>query len=230
MATALSESLSNFLQTPLLGYLVALFTGLLASMSPCVISTIPLAIGYVGGYSGGETKKTVLYALSFVLGQTVAFVGLGFLFQVLGSVLSSPWWTIGFGVIMIVMGLNIIGIIHIKLPVMSPKVSRNTGIVGGFILGAMMATVSTTCTTPALLSILSMGAVPGSAVKSTVLMVFYALGQSTFVMAAAILAGKLPGILQKSGWAKVGNILMKILGVVVIIYAAYMIYGVVIYL
>ncbi len=92
------NTLISMLETPFVGYIAAVVAGILASMSPCVISTIPIAIGYVGGYGAGDTKKTVLCATAFVLGQTVAFVSLGFLFglmdrywQARGGECFLPW-------------------------------------------------------------------------------------------------------------------------------------------
>lgn len=224
MFASLSESLTGFIQTPILGYIIALLTGILASMSPCVISTIPIAIGYVGGYGAGDTKKTIMCATAFVLGQTAVFVSLGALFGIIGSVIASAWWKVGLGALMIVMGLNVLGIFHIPMPAVSPKVQRGTGFIGGFLIGAMMATISTPCSTPALLAILAMGSESGKVVNSTILMVFYSLGQSTFVMAAAILAGRLPSILNKSGMAQIGQLLYKILGAVLALYGAQMVY------
>ena len=227
MFNSLSESLLNFINTPILGYLIALLTGILSSMLPCVLSTIPIAIGYVGGYGQGETKKTIMCALAFILGETAAFVSLGALFGIMGSILASLWWKICLGFLVVVMGLHVIGVIHIPMPAINAKVARGTGLLGGFMLGAMMATVSTPCSTPALLAILSIGFDSASIVNSTVLMVFYSIGQSTFVMAAAILAGRLPGILAKSGMAKIGQILYKLLGVVLLVYGFQMIVSVI---
>ncbi len=223
------NTLISMLETPFVGYIAAVVAGILASMSPCVISTIPIAIGYVGGYGAGDTKKTVLCATAFVLGQTVAFVSLGFLFGLMGLILASPWWRVFLALVIIVMGLNVVGLIHIPLPAVDPKVSRNSGIIGGFLIGILMATVSTPCSTPALVAILALGANAGSVVHSTVLMVFYSLGQSAFIMAAAIAAGKLPSMLAKSGLAKAGQILMKCLGVLLIVYGGYMIFDVIRY-
>lgn len=124
------NTLISMLETPFVGYIAAVVAGILASMSPCVISTIPIAIGYVGGYGAGDTKKTVLCATAFVLGQTVAFVSLGFLFGLMGSILASPWWRVFLALVIIVMGLNVVGLIHIPLPAVDPKVSRNSGIIG----------------------------------------------------------------------------------------------------
>jgi len=50
------------------GGLRAVFlAGVLSSASPCVLATIPLVVGFVGGYSDGDRKKAFRYSLAFIL-------------------------------------------------------------------------------------------------------------------------------------------------------------------
>ncbi|NLZ91876.1 MAG: cytochrome c biogenesis protein CcdA, partial [Clostridiales bacterium] len=57
--------------------LLAFAAGVLTSFSPCSLSSIPLVIGYVGGYAGGDTKRAFRYSLVFCAGMAVTFTALG---------------------------------------------------------------------------------------------------------------------------------------------------------
>ena len=57
--------------------LLALLAGVLTSVTPCALSSVPLVIGYVGGTSGNEPKKAFRLSLTFALGMAVTFTALG---------------------------------------------------------------------------------------------------------------------------------------------------------
>jgi len=91
----MTDLLSNFgqllSQNIWLAFVMALVVGLVPSFSPCVISAVPLIIGYVGGYAGNDRKKAFKYSLFFCIGLAATFTALGaFLFGIVGGILSSP--------------------------------------------------------------------------------------------------------------------------------------------
>ena len=53
---------------PFLAFGAVFLAGVISSASPCVLATIPLVIGFVGGYADGDRKKAFLYSVAFVLG------------------------------------------------------------------------------------------------------------------------------------------------------------------
>ena len=81
----LSQSLNG---NPALAYLGVFVGGILSSSSPCVLATIPLVIGYVGGYSGGDRRKALLYSLTFILGLSITFTILGAIASFIGGYLA----------------------------------------------------------------------------------------------------------------------------------------------
>src|SRR4030042_645486 len=84
----LSQSLSG---NPFLASLGVFVGGILTSSNPCVLATIPLVIGYVGGYSGGDRRKALLYSLTFIFGLSITFTILGaFLLGLVFGIISSP--------------------------------------------------------------------------------------------------------------------------------------------
>jgi len=52
---AWSEILEQVMQTrPILAYGASYLGGVLATASPCILASIPLVIGFVGGYAEGS--------------------------------------------------------------------------------------------------------------------------------------------------------------------------------
>src|SRR4030067_705120 len=93
METLLNHLSQSLTENPLLAYLGVFVGGILSSSSPCVLATIPLVIGYVGGYSEGDRRKAFIYSLSFILGLSLTFTALGAIASLVGGlfgIISSP--------------------------------------------------------------------------------------------------------------------------------------------
>ena len=72
------ESIVGQIQgNPALAIAAVFIGGIVSSASPCVLALVPLVIGYVGGYSGGDKKKALLYSLAFAAGLSVTFTLMG---------------------------------------------------------------------------------------------------------------------------------------------------------
>ena len=68
------ESISVIIKESIwLAPLLALVAGMLTSVTPCSLSTIPLVIGVVGGTGQTETKKAFKLSLIFALGTAITF-------------------------------------------------------------------------------------------------------------------------------------------------------------
>ena len=75
---AWSETLGQVMQTrPILAYGASYMGGVVATASPCILASIPLVIGFVGGYAGGNKKQAFFYSLTFVVGLAVVMSILG---------------------------------------------------------------------------------------------------------------------------------------------------------
>ena len=77
METLLNHLTQSLTDNPFLAYMGVFLGGILSSSSPCVLATIPLVIGYVGGYSEGNRSKALSYSLTFILGLSLTFTVLG---------------------------------------------------------------------------------------------------------------------------------------------------------
>ena len=77
---------NNFWLAPFL----ALLAGVLTSVTPCSLSSVPLVIGYVGGVGEKNTKRAFAYSVIFSAGTAVTFVTLGIICrQTDGNIFSS---------------------------------------------------------------------------------------------------------------------------------------------
>lgn len=148
----LSEVLSQNLW---IGLLVSLVAGLLTSFTPCSLSSVPLIIGYVGGYTDNK-KRAFFYSLMFCLGMAIVFTALGVVAALVGRLFLGiqMYWYIILGILMLVMALQMWGIINIfpqKCGVSSK--SKMKGAIGAFIMGMIGAIFASPCSTPVLIAI-----------------------------------------------------------------------------
>ena len=97
-------------------YLFILLEGIASFISPCLLPMLPIYISYFAGKENKSTKKTVINAIGFVLGFTIIFVLLSVLASGFGTLISSEikYIKVIFGIIIIILGLNYIGIFNIK--------------------------------------------------------------------------------------------------------------------
>lgn len=95
--------------------LFALIAGIITSVTPCALSSVPLIIGYVGGTGQKDTKKAFKLSLTFAVGTAITFTILGVIASSVGKLIgtSSSWWYITLGILMVLMALQTWEIINI---------------------------------------------------------------------------------------------------------------------
>lgn len=215
LAQALNDNL-------FLAYLGVFIGGVLSSSSPCVLATIPLVIGYVGGYSEGDRRKALVYSLTFILGLSITFTALGAIASFLGGffgLFSRTWYFIAGG-IAVVIGLHLIGIFEWNLPVPVHLQPKRRGILGALLLGFFFGIISSPCATPVLALILTFVASKGDVVYGTSLLFIYALGHCALIFLAGTATGfaenfiKSRGILNITTWGKrIGGSIVVLVGI-----------------
>lgn len=117
-----------------LAFVMALAAGLVSSFSPCVLSSIPLVIGYVGGYAGDNKKRAFKYSLFFCFGLAATFTALGAASALLGRLMTGAgkWWYIILGLIMLIMAFQMLGIFNI-MPQTCKVPNKRKGLLGNVI-------------------------------------------------------------------------------------------------
>ena len=184
-----------------LAFLAVFIGGLISAASPCVLAAIPLIIGYVGGYSGGDKKKAAVYSLVFILGLSITFTVLGAVASAMGQFLSfaGQWLYIGLAVLAVVMGLQLMGIISIPLPFQKTRTVKSKGLWGAFFLGLLTGTVSSPCATPVLAVILAYVSTQGDILYGGSLLFAYALGHCALIFVAGLSIGLTESLVSSKG-------------------------------
>jgi len=226
METFLNYLSQSFSENPLFAYVGVFLGGIISSSSPCVLATIPLVIGYVGGYSEGNRRRAVLYSLTFILGLSLTFTVLGAIASIVGGlfgVISRTWYFI-VGGIATVIGLHLVGLLEWNLPVPVHLQPKKRGILGAFLLGLFFGIISSPCATPVLALILTFVAAKGEVVYGTSLLFIYALGHCALIFLAGIATGFVESFMKSKGISNITTWGKRIGGSIVIFAGIYLFY------
>ncbi len=199
---------------------------MIATASPCILATIPLVIGFVGGYAGGSKKQAFFYSLTFVLGLAIVMSILGAVAALMGTMFGDvgTYWYFVVAVILMAMGLQLTGIIKLNLGGNTQRfLPQRTGLIGALILGGLFGLVLSPCASPVLAVILTLAAVKGEVAYGSTLLFTYALGQGTLVILAGTFTGVIENFLQSRG-AKWGTIMQQGAGGLIFLMGAYILF------
>jgi cytochrome c biogenesis protein CcdA len=206
---------------PLLAFCAVFLAGVISSASPCVLSTIPLVVGFVGGYSDGDRWKAFRYSLMFIVGLSLTFTAFGAAAGLLGTVFGvvGVWWYVIAGTVALVMGGQMMGLYEIRLPIKRDFKPRQGGIIGAFMLGLFFGLVSSPCATPVMVVLLTVVTGKGQVLYGIMLMFSYAVGHCLLMLVAGTFTGfvesfaKTRGVLNFSNWSrKVSGFIISLAG------------------
>jgi cytochrome c biogenesis protein CcdA len=221
------EQLSTIIAGNLwLAPLLALLGGLLTAFTPCSLSSVPLVIGYVGGYAGNDARKAFRYSLAFCGGMAVTFTALGTVASLLGRLLqfTGSWWYLILGVLMILMALQTWEIINI-IP-QSALMSKNNkrGYLGAAVAGLLGGLFASPCATPVLIALLAVVAREGKIVWGIILLLLYSIGHSVLLMVAGTSVGFVKQLSRSERYGRASQILKIVMGSVILILGFYLLY------
>jgi cytochrome c-type biogenesis protein len=206
---------------PTLAFGAVFLAGVVSSASPCVLATIPLVVGFVGGYADGDRKKAFLFSMAFIFGLSITFTAFGAAAALLGTMFGKTggWWYVALGLIALLMGLQMIGLYEIRLPFAIDIKPKRRGIIGSFLLGLFFGIISSPCATPVLVVILTFVASQQKIVYGTALLFTYAVGHCLLMLLAGTFTGfieafvKTRGVANFSAWTKkAGGVLVSLVG------------------
>ncbi|CAD5939933.1 cytochrome c biogenesis protein CcdA [Planktothrix agardhii] len=199
----LAQLANNLVQTQLhhLSFLsigIIFIAGLLTSLTPCMLSMLPITIGYIGGYETENRLQAAIQSIWFALGLATTLAGLGILASFVGQV----YGQIGLGlpiiasVIAILMGLNLLEALPLQLPAFDtigwiPKEFPHS--LKSYLLGLTFGLVASPCSTPVLATLLAWVSSTGDVILGGVLLLAYAVGY----VAPLVLAGTFTATIKK---------------------------------
>ena len=204
--------------------LLAILAGVLTSITPCSLSSVPLIIGYVGGVGERNTKKAFAYSAVFSFGTAVTFVTLGIVATSAGKLMgtSSPVWYIILGVLMVLMALQTWEVFSFIPSINLISKSKKRGFIGAFLAGILGGIFSSPCSTPVLIALLAIVAGEGNLIWGILLMLLYSIGHSALVMVAGTSIGFVQKINNSEKYKKAAVILKIVMGAAILLIGFYM--------
>lgn len=208
-----------------LAFAACLLWGLITVvLCPCHLVAIPLIAGYVGG-QGADMRKgeAARHSIFFCLGLIATITIVAGLCALLGRMLGdiSPYWAIPVGLVIIALGLNLTGAVHLHAPTRRLGALALRGTAGAFILGLLYGFLSGASTLGFMAPILAILTVQGMLLKGTLLVFAFAVGHSLPLVAAGSSVPFLQKLLQNAGVQRASLIGRVLFGSVVLGVGAY---------
>lgn len=180
--------------------------GLFTSLTPCMLSMLPITIGYIGGYEAKSRIEATAQSTWFSLGLATTLAGLGIVASLLGKV----YGQVGIGlpiivsIIAILMGLNLLEALPLPMPSFDsmgwisqdlPKGVRS------YLLGLTFGLVASPCSTPVLATLLAWVSTTGDLILGGVLLLFYTMGYVTPLILAGTFIANIKKFLEIRKWS-----------------------------
>ncbi|NLL96845.1 MAG: cytochrome c biogenesis protein CcdA [Clostridiaceae bacterium] len=206
-------------------YLITFLEGIIAFVSPCMLPLLPIYVSYFAG--GTENKKRAfINALGFVLGFTVVFVLLGAFAGFFGGFLVrySKWVNIVAGGIIVLLGLNYMGVISISILNKNRSINKNPsepGFLSSVLFGTVFSIGWSPCVGAFLGSALMLAASSQESYKGILMLLSFSIGLGLPFMVSALILDKLKGVFDfiKRNYKTVNlisGILLVLLGIAII--------------
>ena len=180
--------------------------GLLTSLTPCMLSMLPITIGYIGGYEAKGRFQAINQSTWFALGLATTLAGLGILAASVGRV----YGQVGVGLpiivslIAIVMGLNLLEALPLQLPSWGGMdwISQDwpDGL-RSYLIGLTFGLVASPCSTPVLATLLAWVAKTQDLVLGGGLLLSYTAGYVAPLILAGIFTASIKKLLELRQWS-----------------------------
>lgn len=185
---------------------VIFLAGLVTSLTPCMLSMLPITVGYIGGYESQGKLQAAVQSSWFALGLATTLAALGIVATTIGKV----YGQIGVGLPIIVslvaiaMGLNLLEILPLRFPSLGatdwisadwPRGVRS------YLLGLTFGLIASPCSTPVLATLLTWVATTQDLVLGAGLLIAYAIGYVMPLIIAGTFTASLKKILELRRWS-----------------------------
>jgi len=184
-------------------YLLVFLEGVATFVSPCLLPMLPVYVSFfaAGGADGQSNKRRALVnALGFVLGFTLVFVAMGAFAGAAGQLLRrySLWVNLATGLIVVVLGLNFLGVLRIGFLNRTARKSVETKDLRFFpalLFGLVFSVGWTPCVGAFLGSALMLASQRGGAAQGVLMLLVYSAGLGLPFVLSAVLIDRLKGAL-----------------------------------
>lgn len=176
-------------------YFITFLEGIITFISPCLLPMIPI---YIAFFANGECsrKKALIHSIVFSLGFSIIFVALGAFAGGIGRLFLQYQTAVNIitGLIVVILGLNFTGLIHIGFLNKTKKLQRNfnkSGLLSSFLFGIVFAIGWTPCVGAFLGSALMLASQSGTMIQGTLMLISYSLGLAIPFIISALLIDQL---------------------------------------
>jgi cytochrome c-type biogenesis protein len=207
-----------------IGYVLVFLGGIVTSIGPCNIATIPLIVGYVGGSPNLSRPRSFALSLSFAVGLAITFMLLGIAASLVGGLIggtSRLWYYLVAGICFVI-GLQMLGVLGLHMPIWFGGLRERVGlkgVPGALALGLVSGLVASQCATPVLAAILTyVMSQEGAIFYGAILLFIYALGRGAPIVLAGTFTGAVKHMQALGRWS---NAIERISGAIVIAVGMY---------
>jgi cytochrome c-type biogenesis protein len=180
--------------------------GLLTSLTPCMLSMLPITIGYIGGYETKGRLQAATQSTWFALGLATTLAALGIVAATVGRV----YGQVGVGLpiivslIAIIMGLNLLEALPLQMPSFGgmewiskdlPKGVRS------YLIGLTFGLVASPCSTPVLATLLAWVAAKQDLILGGALLLSYTAGYVAPLILAGTFTASIKKLLELRRWS-----------------------------
>jgi len=175
-------------------YILLFLNGIITFISPCLLPMLPIYISY---FAGGNGRINALKnAFGFVVGFTVVFIALGAFAGSIGGLLHSTAANIVTGLVVVVFGLNFLGIL--KIPFLNRTAERTAkvkdlGFLSSALFGIVFSIGWTPCVGAFLGSALMLASRQGSVIQGMLMLLAFSAGLGIPFVISAVLIDRLKG-------------------------------------
>lgn len=200
-------------------YFVSFLEGIITFISPCLLPMLPVYVSYFAGGGERSTRKTLSGAFGFVIGFTVVFMVMGALAGTIGAFLRKYQTAVNIvsGVIVILFGLNYLGVFKITLFHGSNRcVNRDSlGFFSSLLFGMIFSVGWTPCVGAFLGSALMLASQQAHILEGMLMLLAYSMGLGIPFILSAVLIDYLKSAFQ---WIKMNyRVINSISGILLIV-------------
>ena len=185
---------------------IIFLAGLVTSLTPCMLSMLPITVGYIGGYESEGRLQAAAQSSWFALGLATTLAILGIVATTIGRV----YGQIGIGLpivvslVAIAMGLNLLEILPLRFPSLGATNWISEDLPRGlrsYLIGLTFGLIASPCSTPVLATLLTWVATTQNLVLGGGLLIAYAIGYVTPLVIAGTFTASIKKILELRRWS-----------------------------
>ncbi len=188
--------------------LIAFGAGLAGTLTPCVYPVIPVTISFFGSVGQGQQSLVARVTRGFAY-----FSGIALFYGVLGLIaatlsldvaplLGNPWVVGVLSLIFLTLSLSMFGLYEMNLPpsLMDKLSGRRQGLLGAFVLGALMSLVAMPCVGPFVGGIFAYASTSGNRLVSFGALLTFGVGLGFPFLFLSIFAGSIQALPKAGEW------------------------------